>query len=67
MLETLSNRLSGREAEMREDAFQKAHRFIDEVQAAGGAHAGTKKSWPQPPRRDQRRVDIEVHKGIAFV
>jgi hypothetical protein len=26
-----------------------------------------KKSFPNPPRPDQRRVDIEVHKGKAFV
>ena len=40
--------------------------FIDGAAASGGV-GPTKQSWPQPPRRDQRRVDIEVQAGRAFI
>lgn len=65
-LDLLKDRLSPREQEYREKAFDLARRFIIQVAGAGGT-GPTKKSYPQPPRRDQRRVDIEVIKGLAFV
>jgi hypothetical protein len=66
-LDTLRDWLSASEQQMRSDAFQEAHAFVDTAAAAGGAGANTKKSFPRLSRRDHRRVDIEVHKGLAFV
>ena len=45
-------------------AFQKAHEFVEGARPNGVGP--TKQSWPQPPRRDQRRVDIEIQSGLAF-
>jgi hypothetical protein len=33
---------------------------------AKGARADTKKSFPGKPNKYNERVDLEVHKGIAF-
>jgi hypothetical protein len=66
MLTRLKYRLDRSEYLLRREAFQKAHRFIDGAAAIGWV-GPTKPSWPQPPRRDQRRVDIEVIAGRAFV
>lgn len=65
MLEELRARLTSKEREAREQAFEQAHRFIDNAARVGGV-GPTTRSYPQPPRKDQRRVDIEVIKGIAF-
>ena len=67
MLDRLKGRIGEREVELREAAFDKAHRFIEAVSQFGGISQAIKKSWPSPPRRDPRRVDIEVHRGRAFV
>jgi hypothetical protein len=66
-LERLREKLRPAEQRMRTEAFTEATQFIDHVATIGGAEAGTKKSFPQKARRDHRRVDIEVHKGKAFV
>ncbi len=66
LLSWLEYSIHAREARMRHDAFRKAHRFIDGCVTSGGI-GPTKQSWPKPDRPDSRRVDIEVHAGIAFV
>jgi hypothetical protein len=66
-LDTLRDKLSPSEQAMRVEAFAESHVFIDVAAAAGGAGAGTCKSFPRRPRKDQRRVDIVVIKGLAFV
>lgn len=66
MLTRLKYHLDKGEYLLRREAFRKAHRFIDGAAAHGGV-GPTKQSWPQPPRRDQRRVDIEIQNGRAFV
>jgi len=50
----------------REDAFEKNHRRIDGI-AAGGGTGPYKFTEPKPSRKDQRRVDMEISRGIAFV
>ena len=47
-------------------AFSKNHGRIDGI-AAGGGHGPYKFTEPKPSRRDQRRVDMEIIRGIAFV
>lgn len=47
-------------------AFGRTHRFIDGV-ARGGGHGPYKFSWPKPSRKDQRRVDTNIDRGMAFV
>jgi hypothetical protein len=59
-------KISKEEYLMRKEAFQKVHDFIDRAAQSGGI-GPTKQSWPQPPRQDHRRVDVEVQHGRAFV
>jgi hypothetical protein len=66
-LNDLHGRLQPAEQRYREEAFAEARAYVDRVAEAGGARPGTSKSFPLRPRRDHRRVDIEVHKGLAFV
>jgi len=66
LLSALQANIPPREATLRMDGFHKAHRFIDGCAKNGGVGA-TKQSWPKPSRKDSRRVDIEVQKGIAFI
>jgi hypothetical protein len=66
LLTRLKYRLNKDEFLLRQQAFQKAHRFVENAAVSGGV-GPTKQSWPQPPRRDHRRVDIEVQSGRAFV
>jgi hypothetical protein len=66
LLTRLKYKITKNEYLIRREAFAKAHRFID-GSAANGGTGPTKQSWPQPPRRDQRRVDIEVQSGRAFI
>ena len=66
LLHRLQQKLTFREAAIRDEAFRKAHRFIDGCASRGGV-GPTKQSWPKPSRRDSRRVDIEVQSGIAFI
>jgi len=66
MLTDLRAKLASSEQRYRESAFDEAHRFVDRTARNGGT-GPTKKSFPLKPRSDHRRVDIEVHKGLAFV
>lgn len=66
MLDELRAKLSRTEQEHREVAFEQAHQFVDRVGRSGGT-GHTSKSFPQRSRPDHRRVDIEVHAGLAFV
>jgi hypothetical protein len=66
LLTAVKYKLDKSEYLIRRDAFSKAHRFIDNASVSGGV-GPTKQSWPQPPRPDHRRVDIEVQSGSAFV
>lgn len=65
VLEVLKNKLDEAERRIRQDAFVKAHRFIDN--AGQGGVGRTSKSFPVRGRRDGSRVDIEVIKGVAFI
>jgi hypothetical protein len=66
MLNDLYDRLTEVERRFREEAFIEAHDYVDVAAAAGGV-GFIKKSFPRKPRRDHRRIDIEVQKGLAFV
>ena len=48
------------------DAFLNNHRRIDGI-AAGGGHGPYKFTEPKPSRKDKRRVDMEISRGVAFV
>ena len=65
LLDALENKLDEAERRIRQDAFAKAHRFINN--AGPGGVGPTSKSYPVRGRRDGSRVDIEVRKGIAFI
>ena len=67
LLKRLKGKLTGAEFGMRERAFEKAEQYVHEASRNGGIRGLMKASFPQPPRSDQRRVDIEVSKGLAFV
>jgi hypothetical protein len=67
-LEQLRSKLTPREQEARAEAFKEAGDYIQSVSRVGGMlHTHQKKSFPKKARRDHRRVDIEVNKGVAFV
>lgn len=61
----LEDKIPAREAELRRDSFQKAHRFIDSAAASGGV-GPCKKTFLVRGSRDQR-VDVEVQSGLAFI
>lgn len=70
MLDELGSKLTKREKEHRLQAFEQAHAGVDRTAAIGGipqdGRYPASKSYPQPPPRDGRRVDIEVWSGRAF-
>jgi hypothetical protein len=65
LLEGLRLKIRPGEAEHRQEPFLKAHRFIDSAATSGGV-GFCKKSYVARGSRD-RRVDIEVQSGLAFV
>lgn len=65
LLSGLRIKIPSREAKLRQDSFAKAHRFIDSAASCGGV-GPCKKSFVVRGGRD-RRVDIEVQSGLAFV
>lgn len=66
LLDSLSGKLAPSERRHREKGFEQAHRYVDRAARAGGT-GPIGKSFPFPPRGDQRRVDVEVQAGLAFV
>ena len=66
LLAGLQLKIPRREADLREKAFEDAHKYIDRAAASGGVGPPLKKSYVVRGSRDQR-VDIEVQKGLAFV
>ncbi len=70
MLKQLREKLRPAERNRRDGAFQEAHSYVEQAADAGGvwvSHRPLKKSFPVRPRRDRRRVDVEVLRGRAFV
>lgn len=67
MLNQLGAKLSDVERALRDLAFERAHKHVDDLAKAGGKDAVHKASFPMPARRDGRRVDIEILSGKAFV
>jgi len=65
-LDELWHELSSYEQDCRREAYDKAKEFILRAGKCGGVRR-IKQSYPQPPRGDQRRIDIEVLSGAAFV
>lgn len=70
LLEQLLAKLTASEQAHREEAFSQAHVGVDQTARIGGipqdGRYPASKSYPQPPRRDGRRVDLEVWAGRAF-
>jgi hypothetical protein len=69
-LESLKAEVGKRETELRREGFIQAKVFMDRMLARGGteqAPPNIRKSYPQPPNRMGRRVDIDVFEGRAFV
>jgi hypothetical protein len=71
MLRELHGKLSPRDQEPRKEAFDQAHEGVAKAAAIGGIPQDRRypasKSYPQPPRRDHKRVDVEVWAGKALV
>jgi hypothetical protein len=70
MVAEIETALPASERAFREVAFQKARDCIRSAAVAGGITPDRrpwKKSYPQPPRGDRRRVDLEIWAGTAFV
>lgn len=67
MLRRLQARLPPRELGMRLQTIVAAHGFIDRCEAVGGVPAQVRRSFNVSGDRQNRRVDIEVVSGVAFV
>ena len=66
MLSYLENKLSKKQAALRQQVFLKAHDLIDRLARSGGGGPEIKQSFMV---RDgtTRRVDVEVWDGLAFI
>lgn len=62
---SLELRHSKVEKELRKVSFNKARNFIDAAKNSGGVTHPVSKSYPVKGDKN-RRVDIEVHEGVAF-
>jgi hypothetical protein len=68
MVDALVNRLPGREQNLRADAIDTARTYIERCRTVGGVSAPiAPKSCVVRGDRDNRRVDIEIFTGRAFV
>ena len=68
MLDKLWGKLLPAEQRYRESAFEQAHRFVKEAAGGGGVSSPIRKTFlVRPLTPEKRRVDIEVHKGRAFL
>jgi hypothetical protein len=67
MLLLLEARLPRRERMMRANSVAAAHAYIDRCEVVGGISAQVKRSFNVSGDRANRRVDIEVISGNAFV
>ncbi len=66
LLTTLENKLGTADRAIRQSGFGEARNYIDDARRAKGV-GPIKKSFPKKPNPDNERVDLEVHKGRAFV
>ncbi len=66
MLEKLKNKIPKSEAKIRETAFKKAAKYIEQASKNGGLNATAFNSFNVKGTK-RERVDIEVRTGIAFV
>mgnify|MGYP005844676681 CR=1 FL=1 len=66
LLDTLQKKLKKEDAEIRQQAFEKARQFISEAGENGGISAPISKTFKVKKTKDLR-VDIEVNAGIAFI
>ncbi len=62
----LKKKLSPKELRVRAGAFDKARAFIDSSHVAGGVSAQVSKTYMVKGERE-KRVDLEVRAGVAFV
>ncbi len=65
----MRNWLTRQELAVREDAFPRAERWIRHVRDQGGIAAPvivTFQNRNLPPTHRDARIDIEVHRGVAF-
>jgi hypothetical protein len=67
MLRRLQARLPPRELGMRLQAIAAASAFIDRCEVVDGVPAQVRRSFNVSGDRQNRRVDIEVISGVAFV
>jgi hypothetical protein len=66
MLDRLLTRLPARELGLRGAAIARSRAYITRCAAAGGVGAQISRSFLVSGDRANRRVDIEVHSGVAF-
>lgn len=63
LITNLKKKLSRRELETRKLAFKQCEDYVDRANKNGGVSGFFTKSFP---KNYKERVDLEVHKGIAF-
>ena len=65
-LDSLKEEIGRREFDLRSEGFPQARSFIERMVARGGTDQAPpiiRKSYPQPPARLGRRIDIDIFKG----
>lgn len=71
LLSRLAEQLTARELKARADALELAHEEVNRAASVGGVPQDRRypyaKTFPPWAGRDEPRVDIEVHAGLAFV
>ena len=63
LIENLKNQLKKSDLEIRKLAFKQCEEYVDRANKNGGVSSFVSKSFP---KNYKERVDLEIHKGIAF-
>ena len=66
LLQKLKNKISKPEAQIREKAFIKAGKYIEQAAKNGGLHATSFATF-KVQGKPKERIDIEIRNGVAFV
>ena len=67
LVDILYNKLGASDQQVRQNGFDELRAFIEAVRATRVGHGPGKKSYPRKPNSHKERVDLEIHRGLAFV
>jgi len=64
LIHNLKKKLKRRDLEIRQQAFEECIAYVNKANKNGGIEAVHTKSFP---KNYKERVDLEIHKGVAFL